>query len=170
MRESALEARLKEIEMTAQDAAIYQEFVASVQKEIREIRVLLESMEAKHNERTWLKNQGSGDLDDAKLIEGAPLPAPALDVRWLAPRRLLLTSALRPLRRVSAARRDHGRALHLQAARRAAARARRVPRAAQAAALCVRPLREHDPLQRPRRPAGPVDGGGHDDHGELQEL
>ena len=74
MRESALEARLKEIEMTAQDAAIYQEFVASVQKEIREIRVLLESMEAKHNERTWLKNQGSGDLDDAKLIEGALPP------------------------------------------------------------------------------------------------
>ena len=70
LRESALDSRLKEIEMTAQDAAIYQDYVSSVQREIREIRVLLESMEAKNNERMWLKNQGSGDLDDAKLIEG----------------------------------------------------------------------------------------------------
>lgn len=27
-------------------------------------------MEAKKNERVWVKNQSSGDIDDARLIEG----------------------------------------------------------------------------------------------------
>jgi hypothetical protein len=33
--------------------------------------VVLESAEAKEKEREWLKNQLSGDLDDAKIVDGA---------------------------------------------------------------------------------------------------
>ncbi|KAG0082211.1 von Willebrand factor A domain-containing protein 8, partial [Linnemannia elongata] len=44
--------------------------VAMVTREIRELRVILEGIEAKNKERVWLKNQSSGDLDDTKLIEG----------------------------------------------------------------------------------------------------
>ena len=38
--------------------------------EIRELRVVLESLEAKKNERQWLTNKDVGDLDDRKLIDG----------------------------------------------------------------------------------------------------
>jgi hypothetical protein len=34
---------------------------------VRELRVILESVEAKKHERVWLKNQSSGDLDDTKM-------------------------------------------------------------------------------------------------------
>lgn len=70
LREQALIQKLKDIDMTQHDATVYSQYVSSVQREIREIRVMLEALEAKKNERVWLKNQSSGDLDDTKLIEG----------------------------------------------------------------------------------------------------
>jgi hypothetical protein len=39
----------------------------NVQREIRELRVILEATEAKQKERVWLKNQTSGDVDDTRL-------------------------------------------------------------------------------------------------------
>ena len=40
-------------------------------EDIAKLRVVLESAEAKEKEREWLKNQLSGDLDDAKIVDGA---------------------------------------------------------------------------------------------------
>lgn len=39
----------------------------NIRREVRELRVILESVEAKKQERVWLKNQASGDLDDTKM-------------------------------------------------------------------------------------------------------
>jgi hypothetical protein len=56
--------------MTAYDAAAYKEFYNNVQQEIRQLRVVLEGVQAKEKERVWLKNMTDGDLDDSKLIDG----------------------------------------------------------------------------------------------------
>ncbi|KAF0291010.1 von Willebrand factor A domain-containing protein 8 [Amphibalanus amphitrite] len=42
----------------------------NVRKQVQSLRVLLSSLQAKGKERQWLKHQTSGELDDAKLIEG----------------------------------------------------------------------------------------------------
>lgn len=46
---------------------MFQTYMENVRREIRELRVILESAEAKNKERVWLKNQSSGDLDDTKM-------------------------------------------------------------------------------------------------------
>ncbi|RUS15547.1 hypothetical protein BC937DRAFT_92326 [Endogone sp. FLAS-F59071] len=81
MHEMAMQKRLQQINMTEADAQgnltrhrffwqLYRKYLANVQREIRELRVVLESIEAKNKERVWLKNQVSGDLDDTRIIEG----------------------------------------------------------------------------------------------------
>ncbi|CAG8498072.1 10507_t:CDS:10, partial [Cetraspora pellucida] len=66
----AMQKRLEQINMTQGDFESYRSYKANVQREIRELHVILESIEAKEKERIWLKNQSSGDVDDTKLIEG----------------------------------------------------------------------------------------------------
>ena len=39
----------------------------NIRREVRELRVILEGVEAKQHERVWLKNQSSGDFDDRKM-------------------------------------------------------------------------------------------------------
>ncbi|KAG0215924.1 von Willebrand factor A domain-containing protein 8 [Mortierella sp. GBA30] len=70
MHNMTMRKHLAAMDMTAADAKIYMGYMENVQREIRELRVILESIEAKNKERVWLKNQSSGDLDDTKLIEG----------------------------------------------------------------------------------------------------
>ncbi|KAF9184077.1 von Willebrand factor A domain-containing protein 8 [Haplosporangium sp. Z 767] len=70
MHNMTMRKHLASMDMTAADAKIYMAYMENVQREIRELRVILESIEAKNKERVWLKNQSSGDLDDTKLIEG----------------------------------------------------------------------------------------------------
>ena len=38
--------------------------------QVKELQITLAGLEAKNKERVWLRNQSTGDLDDAKLIEG----------------------------------------------------------------------------------------------------
>eukprot|EP01048_Picozoa_sp_COSAG05_P002213 COSAG05_NODE_85_length_20698_cov_35.370309_17_plen_293_part_00 len=49
----------------------YADLFEIVGKEISQMRIMLEGMEAKEKERQWLKNQQSGDLDDNRLVDGA---------------------------------------------------------------------------------------------------
>ncbi|KAG0209285.1 von Willebrand factor A domain-containing protein 8 [Mortierella sp. NVP41] len=70
MHNMTMRKHLASMDMTAADAKIYMAYMENVQREIRELRVILEGIEAKNKERVWLKNQSSGDLDDTKLIEG----------------------------------------------------------------------------------------------------
>lgn len=57
----------EQINMTQENMNLFQSYLVNVQKEIHELRVILESIEAKKKERVWLKNQSSGDIDDTKL-------------------------------------------------------------------------------------------------------
>ena len=41
-----------------------------VAKEVTQLRVVLEGLEAKEKERVWVKNQNQGELDDNKLVDG----------------------------------------------------------------------------------------------------
>ncbi len=41
-----------------------------MKKEVTQLRVILEGLEAKKQERSWLAHKESGDFDDRKLIEG----------------------------------------------------------------------------------------------------
>jgi MoxR-like ATPase len=61
---------LKKLEMSEGEMEKYHEYRSAVSREIRELRVVLESLEAKKNERQWLSNKDMGDLDDRKLIDG----------------------------------------------------------------------------------------------------
>ncbi|KAG0268044.1 von Willebrand factor A domain-containing protein 8 [Actinomortierella ambigua] len=70
MHNMTMRKHLESMSMTKADADLYMKYHENVQREIRELRVILESIEAKNKERVWLKNQSSGDLDDTKLIEG----------------------------------------------------------------------------------------------------
>ncbi|KAI7879625.1 hypothetical protein K492DRAFT_208133 [Lichtheimia hyalospora FSU 10163] len=70
MHEQAMEKMLTKLDMTQGDYTVFQKYMDNVRREVRELRVILESVEAKNKERVWLKNQASGDLDDTKIIEG----------------------------------------------------------------------------------------------------
>ncbi|KAL0082790.1 AAA domain-containing protein [Phycomyces blakesleeanus] len=70
MHEQAMEKMLDKINMTQGDYQQFQKYMENIRREVRELRVILESVEAKNKERVWLKNQSSGDLDDTKIIEG----------------------------------------------------------------------------------------------------
>jgi hypothetical protein len=61
---------LQQIEMSEYEAEVYDKFSSRVQRQVQSLRVLLESLQAKGKERHWVRHQTSGDLDDAKLIEG----------------------------------------------------------------------------------------------------
>ena len=56
--------------MSEYEAEVYEKFSSRVQRQVQSLRVLLESLQAKGKERHWLRHQTSGDLDDAKLIDG----------------------------------------------------------------------------------------------------
>ncbi|KAI9354986.1 AAA domain-containing protein [Pilaira anomala] len=70
MHDQAMEKMLTKLDMTQADFSQYNKFMENIRREVRELRVILESVEAKKLERVWLKNQSSGDLDDSKIIEG----------------------------------------------------------------------------------------------------
>jgi von Willebrand factor A domain-containing protein 8 len=56
--------------VTGAEAAQYRTYVRSVATEIRSLRLMLNSLEARETERVWLRGQGVGDLDESRLIEG----------------------------------------------------------------------------------------------------
>lgn len=70
MGRKAFRERLREIQMSEYDAEMYESFFSRVRRQVQSLRVILESLQAKSLERIWLRNQTSGELDDAKLIEG----------------------------------------------------------------------------------------------------
>ncbi|KAI9366882.1 AAA domain-containing protein, partial [Zopfochytrium polystomum] len=70
MHSMAMKKRLDQLEMSQREMEAYTKYYANVQREIRELRVVLEATEAKNKERIWLRNQTTGDVDDTRLIEG----------------------------------------------------------------------------------------------------
>ncbi|XP_005370937.1 von Willebrand factor A domain-containing protein 8 [Microtus ochrogaster] len=70
MAQKAFQQRLKEIQMSEYDAATYERFSGAVQQQVHALRVILDNLQAKGKERQWLRHQATGELDDAKIIDG----------------------------------------------------------------------------------------------------
>eukprot|EP00092_Neocalanus_flemingeri_P037789 GFUD01041137.1.p1 GENE.GFUD01041137.1~~GFUD01041137.1.p1 ORF type:complete len:1900 (+),score=456.60 GFUD01041137.1:60-5702(+) len=70
MNRNAFAEKLREIKMSEYDAQLYEQYAAGVRKQVQTLRSILQSLQAKSQDRTWLKNQTSGDLDDNRLIDG----------------------------------------------------------------------------------------------------
>lgn len=70
MNRKAFAEKLREIKMSEYDAQLYEQYSSGVRKQVQTLRSILQSLQAKSQDRTWLKNQTSGDLDDNRLIDG----------------------------------------------------------------------------------------------------
>ncbi|XP_038618052.1 von Willebrand factor A domain-containing protein 8 isoform X1 [Tachyglossus aculeatus] len=70
MGQKAFKQRLKEIQMSEYDAQTYERFSGAVRRQVHSLRVILDNLQAKGKERQWLKHQATGELDDAKIIDG----------------------------------------------------------------------------------------------------
>ncbi|ELU02005.1 hypothetical protein CAPTEDRAFT_192877 [Capitella teleta] len=70
MGQKAFKERLKQIKMSEYDAELYDRFMDGVQGQIKSLRIILDSLQAKGKERQWVRHQTHGDFDEAKLIEG----------------------------------------------------------------------------------------------------
>ncbi|XP_012262209.2 von Willebrand factor A domain-containing protein 8 [Athalia rosae] len=66
----AFKQRLRDIRMSEYDHHLYTQFSDAVNKQVKALRVILGSLQAKSKERQWSRHQTSGELDDTKLIEG----------------------------------------------------------------------------------------------------
>ena len=56
--------------MSEYDAQLYDQYSSGVRKQVQTLRTILQSLQAKSQDRTWLKNQTSGELDDNRIIDG----------------------------------------------------------------------------------------------------
>nr|XP_045609178.1 von Willebrand factor A domain-containing protein 8-like isoform X1 [Procambarus clarkii]XP_045609179.1 von Willebrand factor A domain-containing protein 8-like isoform X1 [Procambarus clarkii] len=70
MAQKAFKERLREIRMSEYDASLYEKLAGGVQQQVRALRSIINSLQAKGKERQWLRHRTSGELDDTKLIEG----------------------------------------------------------------------------------------------------
>ena len=70
MNRKAFTEKLREIKMSEYDAQLYEQYSAGVRRQVQSLRTILQSLQAKSQDRTWLKNQTSGDLDDNRIIDG----------------------------------------------------------------------------------------------------
>ena len=57
--------------MAEVDDRLYERLYKIVSKQITQLRVVLEGLEAKEKERVWVRNQNAGELDDTRLVDGA---------------------------------------------------------------------------------------------------
>jgi hypothetical protein len=71
MAKAELAKRLQQIDMTPHELSAYATYLNKVQREAQQLRLVLEASEAKQQQREWLTNQQMGELDDAKLVDGA---------------------------------------------------------------------------------------------------
>jgi hypothetical protein len=69
MAAEAYRKRLEEINMSEHDAAVYGRVSLAVRKEVTALRAVLDSLQARAQERAWIKNQTTGDLDEGRLVE-----------------------------------------------------------------------------------------------------
>ena len=70
MAQKAFKERLREIQMSEYDASLYERLSGAVKPQIRALRGIINSLQAKGKERQWTRHRTSGELDDTKLIEG----------------------------------------------------------------------------------------------------
>ncbi|KAG2378887.1 hypothetical protein C9374_008035 [Naegleria lovaniensis] len=72
MAEEAYQKRLQEIDMSKDEMNLYAQYKNNVTQQIDQLRKTLSSLKWKdeEEERVWVKNQTSGEIDDNKIVEG----------------------------------------------------------------------------------------------------
>ncbi|KAI9908417.1 hypothetical protein PsorP6_004490 [Peronosclerospora sorghi] len=68
--QEALAQKLREIDMSDREWETYQLFFQRIERESAQLRAVLANLEAVTQERSWLRHQVSGELDDSKLVDG----------------------------------------------------------------------------------------------------
>ncbi|GAA5867426.1 hypothetical protein JCM1840_002135 [Sporobolomyces johnsonii] len=70
MARKELADKLKEIDLSSAQSQIYSRFHDAVSAHVQSLVSFLENLEAKEEERVWLKRQSDGELDESRLSEG----------------------------------------------------------------------------------------------------
>ena len=87
-REAALQQQLEKLKMPETDFSSYHAIFQHVELYIRQLRSILQSTTSKQKERTWLRNQMTGELDDTKLVDGITGERQVFKKRGEAPMRI----------------------------------------------------------------------------------
>ena len=61
---------LERLQMTPEDASKYNGYLSRVSRSVARLRVVLQGLEAKKQERIWMKRQPLGEIDDTLLVDG----------------------------------------------------------------------------------------------------
>jgi len=69
MAEEALEKKLKELDMGKLDWKRYNNLRTQVEEPIVQLKSYLKDLKKRSEERVWMKNQSTGELDDAKIVD-----------------------------------------------------------------------------------------------------
>lgn len=70
MAKKALAEKLAAINMSETELVGYEQMMNSIGGDIRQLRAVLEAAQAKSRERTWLKLETQGELDENRLVDG----------------------------------------------------------------------------------------------------
>ena len=69
MAKQASDIQRVELKMDNVDESKYDELYSTVENEVNQLRVVLQTVEAKERERTWLRGKTTGELDDSRLVD-----------------------------------------------------------------------------------------------------
>jgi len=67
MAEEGLRQKLAETELSIEEAKMFESSHRAIRDEVNQLRVILQGLEAKEKERSWIHHQTSGDLDESKV-------------------------------------------------------------------------------------------------------
>ena len=67
----SFQQRLDDIDMGKAENDAYQSYFGRVEAQVAQLSSILENVRARAKERTWIKHTTYGELDDAKIVDGA---------------------------------------------------------------------------------------------------
>ncbi|XP_050100518.1 von Willebrand factor A domain-containing protein 8 [Anopheles aquasalis] len=70
MNRKAFEEKLREIQMSPYEHKVYEQYSEPVRRQVQQLRITLQALQARAHERQWQKHRTAGELDDTKLVEG----------------------------------------------------------------------------------------------------
>ena len=71
MAEEAFQQRLNDINLGTAENDAYENYFGKVSRQVTEMQSVLENVQARAKERSWLKHTTFGELDDSKIVDGA---------------------------------------------------------------------------------------------------
>lgn len=84
------------IDLTSGQASVYSQYFDAVSTQIASLVSFLDQLEAKEEERVWLKRQSDGELDDSKMVEGLTGEASVYKRRGMEKRQSFLSRSFCP--------------------------------------------------------------------------